>query len=181
MKLNVKSGIIFIVLSLVNFVIVKLISNGLFGYNIDGNYSGSGYTNAGTIISIIFFIIGIILVLKNQFEKSIAERANAENSNNLLNASVGDYLIESGSDLKSVLNALFIYFFVEMFLGIIAVKSLYEKTSYNNYSNKNPNPSGLFILMALISLGFGIYVIIKTYSGYNNLIKAGKKFNSEKS
>ena len=142
MKLNVKSGIIFIVLSLVNFVIVKLISNGLFGYNIDGNYSGSGYTNAGTIISIIFFIIGIILVLKNQFEKSIAERANAEkanaeNSNNLLNASVGDYLIESGSDLKSVLNALFIYFFVEMFLGIIAVKSLYEKTSYNNYSNKN--------------------------------------------
>ena len=114
-------------------------------------------------------------------ERANAEKANAENSNNLLNASVGDYLIESGSDLKSVLNALFIYFFVEMFLGIIAVKSLYEKTSYNNYSNKNPNSSGLFILMALISLGFGIYVIIKTYSGYNNLIKAGKKFNSEKS
>jgi hypothetical protein len=85
---------------------------------------------------------------------------------------VGDFLIKAGSDLKSALNTIFIGSGFLLILAILAAMAYY----------KGDNQSGfVFIIIILtIAIVLFIYVIIFQYKGFNALIKAGKKFNSEK-
>jgi hypothetical protein len=199
MKLNFRLGILFVVLSLISFVFVVLIAEGNFGYDSNGNLNGSLYLKGGKGIglTIILLISGIIMIVKNRnyknhieeevtenkvevpildpmFEKVFEQPKNMEQTELEVEKSVGDYLIESGSDLKSVLNTTMLFFIIELFFGLVSFDAI-TKPSSNNGSI-----GVLLLLVSFIALCFGIYVIYKLYSGYNNLIKAGEKMNSEK-
>ena len=91
----------------------------------------------------------------------------------------GDFLINAGLDLKSVLNTFIFLLIIEIILGFMAF-IISERPSDVNYISNSNSSMGLKFLMIILALIFGVYSIVKAYSGYNNLIKAGKKLNSIK-
>ena len=117
----------------------------------------------------IFNKINTHFNLQNDELKYLLRQMNPDlNSSNSL-ITVGDFLIKAGSDLKSVLNTIFIASGFLLILTISAAMAYY----------KGDNQSGfVFIIIILtIAIILFIYVISFQYTGFNALIKAGKKFN----
>ena len=86
------------------------------------------------------------------------------NSSNSL-ITVGDFLIKAGSDLRSVLNTIFI---ASGFLLILTIPA------YLAYKENDRQFFFMFIIIiSLIVFVLFIYVIIFQYRGFNALIKAG--------
>jgi hypothetical protein len=85
---------------------------------------------------------------------------------------VGDFLIKAGSDFKSALDIIFIGSGFLLILTIPAIMAYKENDKQSFFIST--------IIISLIAIVLFIYVIIFQYKGFNALIKAGKKFNSEK-
>ena len=113
----------------------------------------------------IFNKINTHFNLQNDELKYSLRQMNPDvNSSNSL-ITVGDFLIKAGSDLKSVLNTIFIASGFLLILTISAAMAYY----------KGDNQSGfVFIIIILtIAIILFIYVISFQYTGFNALIKAG--------
>ena len=116
----------------------------------------------------IFNKINTHFNLQNDELKYLLRQMNPDvNSSNSL-ITVGDFLIKAGSDLRSVLNTIFIGGGFLLILTISAILAYIENEKTLLIST---------IIIFLIAIVLFIYVIIFQYRGFNALIKAGKKFN----
>ena len=113
----------------------------------------------------IFNKINTHFNLQNDELKYLLRQMNPDlNSSNSL-ITVGDFLIKAGSDLKSVLNTIFI---ASGFLLILTIPA------YLAYKENDRQFFFMFIIIiSLIVFVLFIYVIIFQYRGFNALIKAG--------
>lgn len=117
----------------------------------------------------IFIKINTHFNLQNDELKYSLRQMNPDvNSSNSL-ITVGDFLIKAGSDFKSALNTIFIG---SGFLLILTIPA------YLAYKENDRQFFFMFIIIiSLIVFVLFIYVISFQYTGFNALIKAGKKFN----
>jgi hypothetical protein len=92
------------------------------------------------------------------------------------NESIGNNLINAGRCLKSVITASIVCAVFEIFLLAVSIIGSEYKSglSAEEAYNKDQN---IYIIMAFIALFYFIFFLYQTYSGYNYIIKAGRKMN----
>ncbi len=92
------------------------------------------------------------------------------------NESIGNYLINAGRCLKSVITVSIVFAVIEIFLlAVVNIGSEYKSTlSEEEANNKDLN---IYMFMAIIALIYFVFFLLQTYSGYNYIIKAGRKMN----
>lgn len=94
------------------------------------------------------------------------------------NESIGNYLIDAGRCLRSVITVSIVCIVLELFLFIvIQIGSDYTSSLSAEEANMKDRP--IYLFMICIALFHFIFFLIQTYSGYNYIIKAGKKMNEQ--